>query len=186
MWTRCLVFIHINVYCIDRKFQPFFCEFIIWSWYECFLSETNQNKIDRSGCLNLFKSFTVWYFLLSFMACDKKMALSHLVWEIANVFMHYLPDKKRIHSYVPGCGLEWLAGIVANQDLDVTNKFLGCFQIRTIRVRLLSCHTFEINNRLIQLIYCKVFRLTQKSSYLGIRTNAKRYSLPFLNFWSRE
>ena len=45
------------------------------------------------------------------------------MWEIPNVFMHYLPDKKLRHSYIPGYGSDWFAGIIINHVLDLTNKF---------------------------------------------------------------
>ena len=48
-------------------------------------------------------------FLLVLQGHWGKLALSYLVWEIDNVFMHYLPDKKLRHSHVPGP--DWLVGI---------------------------------------------------------------------------
>ena len=48
------------------------------------------------------------------MACDKEFALSHLVREIENVFMHYSPDKKLRRSYVRSNGAELIPGIIDN------------------------------------------------------------------------
>ena len=36
--------------------------------------------------------------------------------------MHYLHDKEHRHSYVPGYEPDWLAGIVVNHGLNLTNK----------------------------------------------------------------
>ena len=47
------------------------------------------------------------------------MTLSHLVWEIPNVFMHSLHDKKLRHSHIPGYGPNWLRGIVVNHSLNL-------------------------------------------------------------------
>ena len=52
---------------------------------------------------------------------------------------------------VPGFGPDWLAGIVVCHNLDLCKKLMFSFPIRTIRVRLLSCRTFVISARRIQL-----------------------------------
>ena len=76
------------------------------------------------------------------------MAFSHLVWEIANVFLRYLPNKKPRHSHSPS--YDWLAGIVVNHSLDLTNKFWSTFLMKTIRMRIPSWCTFVITIGLIQ------------------------------------
>ena len=122
----------------------------------------------------------------------KKMLLFHYVWEILNVFMCYMPDKKLKHSYVTDYGLDRIAEIIVNHSLDFSYKLRISFLIRTIRVRLLSCHTFIIPTGLIQF-----FSSPLQCPQLDIQTlwilciglcgvNSMQYSMLFLNFWRSE
>ena len=58
--------------------------------------------------------------------------LFHLVWEILNVFMQYLPDKKLRHFQASGYESDWFVGIVFNHSLDLTNKYASSLLIWTI------------------------------------------------------
>ena len=69
-----------------------------------------------------------------------------LSWPVIKIL--FLLDKKLRHSL--GYGANWLARIIVNYDLDLTNKF-SYFLIRMIRVRLPSCHIFIIIIELLQL-----------------------------------
>ena len=94
-----MVFITISISCRDWARQ--------WLWgHHLILAEIFliwQKPQHVWGCLNLFKSFAAWSFFLWY-----KLVFSHFVWEIPNVFMHYLPDKKPWLSYVPRYGADWL------------------------------------------------------------------------------
>ena len=96
-----------------------------------------------------------------------KLALSHLVWEIPNVFMCNLPDKKLRHFHVPGYQLAWLVGIIVNHSVEFTKKFGSSFHIRIIRVRLPSCHTF-LNSSIFFWILYSGLRLISKHSEIFI------------------
>ena len=91
---------------------------------------SNLRKIKvfcwRRG-LGLFKRFATWSFLCFSMASDKKMALSHLVWEVPNDFIIYLTKKKLKHSHVLGYWPDWRTGIVVSHELDLTNNFGSSF-----------------------------------------------------------
>ena len=113
----------INASCGNERNQRLFCEFSFWSWHKLFSFEKSQRIFGWLRCLSLFKSFATRWFFLSFLACDKIFAIFHLVWEMHNIFMHYQPDRKLSHCYVPGYGLTWLAGIIVKHGLDFTNKF---------------------------------------------------------------
>ena len=82
-----------------------------------------------------------------FLACHKNEPISHLLWEIPNVFMHYSLDTKLRHSLV---SCYTLAMIVVNYGLDLSNKFGSSFLIRTIRVSHPSCCSIVIPIQLIQ------------------------------------
>ena len=45
--------------------------------------------------------------------------------------MHYVPDKKLRFSYISGFEPDRLAWIVVNHALNLTNKFVSFFLIRT-------------------------------------------------------
>ena len=62
--------------------------------------ETKPNQTKSFTALSSLVSLTAWL----------KLALSHFVWEILNIFMHYLSDDKLRHSYISGY---WFAGIMA-------------------------------------------------------------------------
>ena len=124
-----------------------------------------------------FKNFTI--FIVKEL--NISMALSH------RVLSAWL---KLGHFHIPGYGPDWLAGIVTH-GLDLTNNFRSSFIIRTIRVNLLSCHTFVIFIGLIQLFWIlnTFLRLTPKhwNLYTGaFGVNAKQYSMSFPNFWWSE
>ena len=91
-----LIFNTISTSCGDKANQWLFCEFIIWS------CEKNQSIFGRCAGLSFFKTFVMWSFLLSLIGCDNNWPRSHFVWEIVNVFMYYLPNKKLKYSHVPG------------------------------------------------------------------------------------
>ena len=130
--------------------------------------------------------------VFSIVLCDpwSKLALSHIVWEIPNVVMHYLPDKKVKHSHASGCGPDWLAGIVVNHGLDLTDKYGSAFLIRTIRVRLWRCSTFVITIRLVQLFWIlyTILRLTFRHSEMYILKLLAWMpsSSAFSKFWRSE
>ena len=129
----------------DKVFGFYCCRYISWILSKptavLWIHRLILAEICWSGCLSLFKNFVAWSFFLSFMAYDKRIALSHLLWEIQNVFMYYLPDKKLRHFYVLGNGPDWLAGIVVSHGLDLSNTFWNYFQIR---IKLLRCCTIVI------------------------------------------
>ena len=112
----------------------------------------------------------------------QKPALSHLVWEIPNVFMHHQLNKK-LRQSMNGYESDWLARTVVNNGLDLNKKFRNSFLIRTIWVGLLSYRTFIITIRLIQVfsnpLHCPQFydQTHGRSSVV----NAKEYSIPFPN-----
>ena len=84
--------------------------------------------------------------------CRVLVALEHLAWEIPNVFMHCLHDKKKLkHFRVLGYGPHWLSGIVINHSLDLTNELGSSLLIRKSRVSFPSCRTFVITIRLTKL-----------------------------------
>ena len=99
-----------------------------------------------------------------------KSTVSHLVWEILNVFMHYLPDQKLRHSHDPGYGSDWLTGIVINHNLisatnlgfSYQNDYSEASELLYLHNQiwtypsLLSCCTFIINIGLIHLFWAAV------------------------------
>ena len=124
MWTKCLVFMNRGTSRRDRTSQRLFYEFTTWSWQKFFSSEKNQNI--RLVCMLEFVEklrSTVYPLVLPLI----EITLSLLFWEIANVFMHYLPDKKLIHSNVHGYGPDCLAEVFVNHDLDPINKLGNSF-----------------------------------------------------------
>ena len=100
--------------------------------------------------------------------------------------------KKLRHFHLFGYGPDWLAGIVVNHDLDLTNKFGSTFLIRMMRVRLLISHTFVITIVLIQLLpnpLCRSQIYTKTLWNFHIRAssvNAMLYNVLFPNFWKSE
>ena len=119
------------------------------------------------------------------------MSLSHLICEIANVFMHSLLDKKLRHSYVSGNGLDWLAVIVVKHVLDLSNKCTS-FLIRIVSVRLPRYHTFLIIIGLFWL-FLNLLHYPQIDNKIlwnlcidASSVNAKQYSMTFPNFWKSE
>ena len=141
----------------------------------------------------LFWSFFIWECWWSprpFLSCSPLPGptlkgpcdvLTHLVgcaticvWEIPNIFMHYLPDKKLRHSNVPGFEPNWFARVIVNHGLNLTNKFESSFLIRTMRVNLSS---FIISIELIQL-FCNLLYCCQ------IDTQSEIFILKFLTWMS--
>ena len=131
-------------------------------------------------------------FLLSFMTCEKVELFSLLVWQIPNVFMHNLPEKKLIYSYVSGYGSDWLDGIIVNDGQDLRKKFGSSLTIKMIRLRFPSCSTFLITIGLFQLFWnplhsTQVDMQTQWNfSIVPLEENDKQNILPFPNFWKRD
>ena len=72
-------------------------------------------------------------------------------WEILNIYMPYLSDKKLRHFHVPGYKSDGPTEIVVNHGQDHKNKLCSSFLIEIIRIRLLSCRTFVIIVGLIKL-----------------------------------
>ena len=120
------------------------------------------------------------------------MAFSHLVWELPNVFMHNLPDKKFKHSYVTRYGSDWLAGIIVNHSLDLSHKFRISFLMRTIRGRLLNYCSVVITIILIQLflspLHCPQIdaQILWNLCVETYRMNANQSHMLFPSFWHCE
>lgn len=74
--------------------------------------------------------------------------------------MHYQPDNELRHPRVPG--------IVSNRSQDLTSKFESSFLIRTTTEIFMSCCTFIITIKLIQ-----VLRNPLSRSQVGTRTLRK-------------
>ena len=90
------------------------------------------------------------------------------------------------HSHVFGCRFDWFAEVVVN--LDRHEKFGGSF-LRTIRMKLPSCHRLVIIIRHIQLFSTPLhWSQTELHSMRNLRIgtfviNAWWHSLSFPRFW---
>ena len=89
------------------------------------------------------------------------MTLSHLVWGIPNVPMHYLPDKKPRRYHVLGYTPDGLSGIVVKHNIDINTKVRGSFLIRTVRVRLPRYNTLINTSGLIQRFFLDLLHCSQ-------------------------
>ena len=118
----------------DGASQCLFYEFTPWSRQRIFSSEKKANHVWMERYSSSSKSFESAVFLLIFYVLWWKLALSYLVWEIPNVFMHYLSNKKLRHSHIRRYEPGWLTGIVVNHGLTWLNKF-GSSLIRTISLQ---------------------------------------------------
>ena len=135
------------------------------------------------GCSSLLKSFSLLSFLLSFMACDKNciFLIFYATYRMSSRTT-CLIRHSHIYSYR-------LAGIVVNHGLDLINKLMRSFLLRTIRVMLQSCSTFVITIGLIQfflnpLQYPHIDTSTQWNCRISNTVvNSERYSMLFSNFW---
>ena len=99
------------------------------------------------------------------------MALSHLIWGILNVFVHYLPDKKLRHSHIPSYRLDWHAVIIINHGMDLTYKFVSSFllwkkSMGRFQAAVSSKPPLDSSNCF--WILCIVFRLTPKHSEIFV------------------
>ena len=157
--TGCFVFIIIYTSCGDRASQRLFCEITIWSCLKFFSSEKKTKHVRLARMLEFVEKLSSVVFPFAYRGLWWKSAISFLVWEIPNVFMHYLPDKKLRHSHVPDYGSDGLAGIVLNY---LTTKFRSFFLIRTIRAVMPSQPPLNSSNSF--RFICNVLKLTPKHS----------------------
>ena len=150
---------HLTGHLEARESKPLF---VLWVHHliltEIFLicdKKTLKKYIWLDGMLEVVDRLSSVVFVLVLGGLWWKLAFSHNVWEIPNVFMHYQLDKKLWHSHVAGYGPDWLAGIIVNHNPDFMYKFecflLLFFIIRTIILRLSSSRIFAITIRFIQL-----------------------------------
>ena len=130
-------------------------------------------------------------FLMSFMASDTKLALSHLVWKIVNVFMHHLPDKKFRHFHDPGYRPDWIVGIIINYGLNFIKKFFFSEQNNQSKASKLS-YFRNIMIGFIQL-FLNSFKCLQIDNQMllnlclsELAMNDKQYSISFPNLWRSE
>ena len=164
MWIGCLVLITISTSCGNRAGQQLFCEFTIWSWQKFFL-KNKAYSVRRN--LEFVQKLWSMVFPLVLHGQWKKLALSHHVLEISNIFMYCLSDKKLRCSCVPGYGPDWLAEIIINHGVDLIYKFNSSYQNK---VRLPSCYIFitPLDTFNLFWILCTILRLTSKHSEIFI------------------
>ena len=78
---------------------------------EVFLIWQKAKYVQLKGML---QNFVVWFFFLSFMACEKIGPFSSCMKNTKSLTYIYLPDKEIRHSHVPDSEPDWLAGIIIN------------------------------------------------------------------------
>ena len=132
--------------------------------------------------------------LCNVFVCDKNWPFV-ILWEIPNVFMHYLPDKKPLRPYVPGYGSDWLAEIIVNHGLDLTNKFGSFFfsyqndqweasELCPIFVIIIG--TIQVFSNPLCIVFLNWQTNTLKYSYWRFWCGSQPYTMPFSSFWRRE
>ena len=109
------------------------------------------------------------------------MSLSHLVWEILNIFIHDQPDKKLRHFHVPGYMLGSLS-IIAWISPNNSGVF---FLLRIIWDAIISIKLIQLFSNLLhcpQIDTQTLWNLCIGSACM----NAKQYSMLVSNFWKTE
>ena len=92
------------------------------------------------------------------------------------IYIIYIPmiKKKLRHFRILGCGLCWLAWIVVNYGLDLTNNFRNSFFIKSIKMRFPICCTDVIITGFIQFF---------KSCALSSEWHRNTAKSSFCNWW---
>ena len=196
-WTGWYISISIGTSCGERENQQLSFKFIIQCWSKFFSSVKKNVRLEEmlefveKICSAFFFSCSSWTVIkiFSFGSYMRNTKCLHTL-----ITWYPYPNKKKKkkkklrHSHVSGYGPNWLAGIVVNYSLDLTNNLWNSFLIRT---QLPSCRTFVINIELVQLflnrLHCPhIFSQTLKTSYWNFRCECQvvQYAVAkFLEEW---
>ena len=137
------------------------------------------------GYLNFFKSFSVWGFLLSFMACDENWPF--LILYEKYLMSSYQPDKKLKHTHVPGNGPDWLGSlsIICMNLIQIQFFFLSEKSKGNFCVAIPSQSPLDLSNSF--WILNRIDTQTLWNLCIGASSmNVMQYNIPFPNFWWRK